>query len=39
MDDGSTPSVQDVFQLERQFREKFYELQSNAVNNTTGYID
>ncbi|XP_071559771.1 uncharacterized protein [Temnothorax nylanderi] len=30
MDDGNTPSVQDVCQLERQIREKFYELQSDA---------
>ncbi|XP_011860981.1 PREDICTED: uncharacterized protein LOC105558083 [Vollenhovia emeryi] len=30
MDDGNRLSMQDVSQLERQFREKFYELQSNA---------
>lgn len=33
MDDVNTLSVQDVTQLERQFCEKFYELQSNTVNN------
>lgn len=39
MDEGNMPSLPNVSELERQFREKFYELQSNAVNNTTGYID
>ncbi|XP_012530637.1 uncharacterized protein LOC105833439 [Monomorium pharaonis] len=30
MDEKNIPSMQDVSQLERQFREKFYELQSNT---------
>ncbi|EGI66876.1 PREDICTED: early endosome antigen 1-like isoform X1 [Acromyrmex echinatior] len=31
MDDENMPSVQDFSQLERQFREQFYELQSNMI--------
>lgn len=38
-DDIKTSNMQDITQLERQFQEKLYELQNNAVSTTVILIN